>query len=202
MVEMRETAAILLRATKRSLVILDEIGRGTSTYDGLAIAWAVAEHLHDVIGCRALFATHYHQLVALGEDLPRACNQSVAVREWGEEIVFLHKIMDGGTDRSWGIHVARLAGVPRELLERARAILRDLEDDAADLGPRISAHRTSAQKAAGRKLSERIGPVQHGLFDRPESEVERALRALDPERLAPIEALLELKRLRDLVDRA
>jgi DNA mismatch repair protein MutS len=195
MVEMVEVANILNNASARSLVVLDEVGRGTSTFDGLALAWAIVEHLHETIGARTLFATHYHQLTELAERLPGVANMNVAVREWNDEIVFLHKIVEGGTDRSWGIHVARLAGVPRELLERARAILRDLEDDAADLGPRISAH-----KAPGTGRGARVGPVQHGLFDRPESQVERALRALDPDRLAPIEALLELKRLRELVD--
>jgi DNA mismatch repair protein MutS len=194
MVEMVEVANILNNASNRSLVVLDEVGRGTSTFDGLALAWAIVEHLHEKVGARTLFATHYHQLTELAERLPGVTNMNVAVREWNDEIVFLHKIVEGGTDRSYGIHVARLAGVPRELLERARDILRDLEEDAEDLGPRISAH-----KARGRKAAPVGGPVQLGLFTKADTKVESALRKLDPERLAPIDALLELKRLRDLL---
>ena len=194
MVEMVEVANILNNASSRSLVVLDEVGRGTSTFDGLALAWAIIEHLHERIGARTLFATHYHQLTELAERLSGVTNMNVAVREWNDEIVFLHKIVEGGTDRSYGIHVARLAGVPHELLERARGILRDLEEDAQDLGPRISAHKARAQQAPPPG-----GPVQLGLFSRPESKVEAALRELDPERLTPIEALVELKRLRDLM---
>jgi DNA mismatch repair protein MutS len=127
MVEMRETSQILQRATRRSLVILDEIGRGTSTYDGVSIAWAVAEYLHDVIGCKTLFATHYHELCALAAARPRVRNFSVAVRQWQDEIVFLHKLIPGGANRSYGIEVARLAGLPRSVLGRAREILAALE---------------------------------------------------------------------------
>jgi DNA mismatch repair protein MutS len=127
MVEMRETSQILQRATRRSLVILDEIGRGTSTYDGVSIAWAVAEYLHDVIGCKTLFATHYHELCALAAARPRVRNFSVAVRQWQDEIVFLHKLVPGGANRSYGIEVARLAGLPRSVLGRAREILAALE---------------------------------------------------------------------------
>ena len=112
MVEMTETARILNTATPRSLVILDEIGRGTSTYDGISLAWSVAEYLHDRIGCRTLFATHYHELTDLEKSLPGVKNLNVAVREWQDEVVFLHKIVAGAADKSYGIHVARLAGVP------------------------------------------------------------------------------------------
>ena len=113
MVEMTETANILNNATPRSLVILDEIGRGTSTFDGISLAWAITEHIHDAIGCRTLFATHYHELVELAKTKPRLRNANVAVRESEGEIVFLHQIVPGGADQSYGIHVARLAGVPR-----------------------------------------------------------------------------------------
>ena len=112
MVEMVETARILNTATPRSLVILDEIGRGTSTYDGLSLAWAITEHLHERIGCRTLFATHYHELTQLADSLPRVANLNVAVREWDDQVVFLHRIIQGGADKSYGIHVARLAGIP------------------------------------------------------------------------------------------
>ncbi len=127
MVEMSETALILNHATDRSLVILDEIGRGTATFDGLSIAWAVAEHLHDTIGCRTLFATHYHELTDLANTRPAVANYNVAVREWNEEIIFLHKILPGAADKSYGIQVARLAGLPKPVVERAKSILSHLE---------------------------------------------------------------------------
>ncbi len=131
MVEMNETAAILNNATEHSLVILDEIGRGTATFDGLAIAWSVAEHLHDVIRCRALFATHYHELTALARQRPAVQNYNVAVREWNDRIIFLRKIIAGAADKSYGIQVARLAGIPREIVDRAREILTHLEAGSA-----------------------------------------------------------------------
>ncbi len=127
MVEMSETALILNHATDRSLVILDEIGRGTATFDGLSIAWAVAEHLHDTIGCRTLFATHYHELTDLANTKQAVANYNVAVREWNEEIIFLHKILPGAADKSYGIQVARLAGLPKPVVERAKSILSHLE---------------------------------------------------------------------------
>ncbi|GAA5123536.1 DNA mismatch repair protein MutS [Luteolibacter yonseiensis] len=127
MVEMSETALILNHATDKSLVILDEIGRGTATFDGLSIAWAVAEHLHDQIGCRTLFATHYHELTDLSNTKAAVANYNVAVREWNEEIIFLHKILPGAADKSYGIQVARLAGLPKPVVERAKSILSHLE---------------------------------------------------------------------------
>ena len=127
MVEMVETAAILNQAGPRALVILDEIGRGTATYDGLSIAWAVLEHLHDVNRCRALFATHYHELTALAAKLPGLRNATVAVREWQGEVVFLHEVQEGAADRSYGVQVARLAGLPAAVVERARVVLEALE---------------------------------------------------------------------------
>ena len=128
MVEMTETANILNNATPRSLIVLDEIGRGTSTFDGLSLAWSIVEHLHNQIGAKTLFATHYHELTELSARLPRLQNFNVAVREWRDAIVFLRKIVPGGTDKSYGIQVARLAGVPREILERAKQILGNLEE--------------------------------------------------------------------------
>jgi DNA mismatch repair protein MutS len=132
MVEMTEAANILNNATPRSLVILDEIGRGTSTYDGVSLAWAITEHLHTQIGCRALFATHYHELAQLAQTLPQLRNHNVLVREWQDDIVFLHKIAPGSADKSYGIHVARLAGIPPEVLGRAREVLRQLETHHLD----------------------------------------------------------------------
>jgi DNA mismatch repair protein MutS len=185
MVEMVEIANILNNATRRSLVILDEVGRGTSTFDGLALAWSIAEHLHERTGCRTLFATHYHQLTDLSTRYKGVVNRNVAVREWGDEIVFLHKIVEGGTDRSYGIHVARLAGVPPAVIERARSILSDLEHDEEGLAQRILA---GAQPAA------RPAPVQLALFG-GKSAVEQELERLDLDRLSPLEALLKLKEL-------
>ncbi len=131
MVEMNETALIVNNATDRSLVILDEIGRGTSTFDGLSLAWSIAEHLHDKIGARALFATHYHELTALAKSRPAVQNYNVAVREWNDQVIFLRKIIAGAADKSYGIHVARLAGLPDEIIERAKVILAHLEANAA-----------------------------------------------------------------------
>ena len=128
MVEMTETANILNNATPRSLIVLDEIGRGTSTFDGLSLAWSIVEYLHNQVGAKTLFATHYHELTELAARLPRLQNFNVAVREWHDTIVFLRKIVAGGTDKSYGIQVARLAGVPREVLERAKQILGNLEE--------------------------------------------------------------------------
>jgi DNA mismatch repair protein MutS len=132
MVEMTEAANILNNATPRSLVILDEIGRGTSTYDGVSLAWAITEYLHTQTGCRALFATHYHELAQLAQTLPNLRNYNVLVREWQDDIVFLHKIAAGGADKSYGIHVARLAGIPSEVLSRAREVLGQLETHHLD----------------------------------------------------------------------
>jgi DNA mismatch repair protein MutS len=128
MVEMTETANILNNATARSLIVLDEIGRGTSTFDGLSLAWSIVEHLHNQVGAKTLFATHYHELTELAARLARLKNFNVAVREWNDQIVFLRKIVAGSTDKSYGIQVARLAGVPKPVLERAKQILVNLED--------------------------------------------------------------------------
>ncbi len=153
MVEMTETANILNNATDRSLVILDEVGRGTSTFDGLALAWAISEHLARTIGCRTLFATHYHELTELAGLLPATANHNVAVREWQDQVVFLHKIVPGGTDKSYGIHVARLAGLPRPVIERSRQVLQQLEAQHVDeqgnsrLGDLIAAREEAVAEA-------------------------------------------------------
>ena len=156
MVEMTETANILNNATDRSLVVLDEVGRGTSTFDGLSLAWSIVEHLHNQVGAKTLFATHYHELTELADRLPRLRNFNVAVREWNEQIVFLHKIVEGGADKSYGIHVARLAGVPKPVIERAKAILRNLED--TELSPDGEARYVSRQSVEREKLR-RIEPA-------------------------------------------
>ena len=146
MVEMNETANIVNNATERSLVILDEIGRGTSTFDGLSIAWSVAEFLHDKIKARTLFATHYHELTELAVERNGVINFNVAVREWNEQIIFLRKIIPGGADKSYGIQVARLAGLPREILDRAKDILAHLENPNGAVVHGKSKRKRSAQK--------------------------------------------------------
>ncbi|MCB9591382.1 MAG: DNA mismatch repair protein MutS [Sandaracinaceae bacterium] len=190
MVEMRETATILRDATRRSLVILDEIGRGTSTYDGLAIAWAVAEHLHRGIGCRAMFATHYHELCELAELEDGVVTYNVAAREYGDDVVFLHKLVEGATNRSYGVAVARLAGVSEIVLARAKAILADLESGAPLPGGRPASLR-------GRAQLELFAPAP---AQREPSAVERTLRELDVDRLRPLDALVTLARLKDMLD--
>ena len=161
MVEMTETANILNNATPRSLIVLDEIGRGTSTFDGLSLAWSIVEHLHNVVGAKTLFATHYHELTELALRLPRLRNFNVAVREWRDAIVFLRKIVDGGTDKSYGIQVARLAGVPKEVLERAKQILSNLEE--SELTPEGNVRQARRQQDR-EKLKQLAPPPQMDLF--------------------------------------
>jgi DNA mismatch repair protein MutS len=151
MVEMSETANILNNATTRSLVILDEIGRGTSTFDGLSLAWSIVEHLHNQVGAKTLFATHYHELTELAQRLPRLRNFNVAVREWNDQIVFLRKIVEGSTDKSYGIQVARLAGVPRAVVERAKQILRNLEE--SELTPEGNVRQARPEREKLKKLA-------------------------------------------------
>jgi DNA mismatch repair protein MutS len=161
MVEMTETANILNNATARGLVILDEIGRGTSTFDGLSLAWSIVEHLHNVVGAKTLFATHYHELTELAARLPRVGNFNVAVREWNEQIVFLRKIVEGATDKSYGIQVARLAGVPKAVIERAKEILSNLEE--SELTPEGKVRRPQRRPEL-EKLKKLGPPPQMDLF--------------------------------------
>ena len=189
MVEMQETAHILRHATPRSLVLLDEIGRGTATFDGLSIAWAVAEHLaRDASGPKTIFATHYHELVDLAADLPHVGNLHVSAREWHDSVVFLRKIEPGGSDRSFGIQVARLAGLPAAVVLRAQEILRNLESTEFDREgrPRI-AHSEKGAPAGARQLA---------LFTGQDEAVLEELRRADPDRLTPLDALALLAELR------
>jgi DNA mismatch repair protein MutS len=190
MVEMVETAHILRHATRRSLIVLDEIGRGTSTFDGLSIAWAVAEYIHDRIGARSLFATHYHQLADLALTKARVANHTVSVKEWKDQIIFLRRLVKGVSNRSYGIQVGKLAGLPAEVIQRAREVLANLEGQELDeLGrPRLS--RTSqASEPAGR------APAQLQLFGGGNrSALEEELRRLDLDGLTPLEALALLHR--------
>jgi DNA mismatch repair protein MutS len=193
MVEMQETAHILSGATARSLVVLDEIGRGTATFDGLSIAWAVAEHLAKNGRARpkTLFATHYHELTDLADAVPGVVNAHVEVREWKDEIVFLHKILPGRSDRSYGIHVARLAGLPPGVIARARDILGALEQDELTRGgrPALSGAPSSSQ--------------QLGLFQTPverDDTVRERLQELDLNRTTPLEALQILSELKKEIE--
>ncbi len=195
MVEMTETANILNNATPRSLVILDEIGRGTATFDGLSIAWAVVEQLHDEPRLRpkTLFATHYHELTDLARTKSRVDNAHFQAREWGEEILFLRRLVSGGASRSYGIQVARLAGLPAVVIERAREILNNLEGGEFDERgrPRLASHEGAPAAADADAASEHD---QLGLFSAPalaagEKHALEALRRVDPERTTPLEAL-------------
>jgi DNA mismatch repair protein MutS len=193
MVEMHETAAILHGATERSLVLLDEIGRGTATYDGVSIAWAVTEHLHETARAKTIFATHYHELTQLADLLPAVVNCHVAAKEVGEDIVFLHRVQAGGADRSYGIQVARLAGVPDRVVARAKEILRELEGTRAPgdggLG-RAGEHRPASAAA----------PQQLSLFRDAHAAVVQRLNRLDVEQLTPIRALNVLAELKQMVE--
>jgi DNA mismatch repair protein MutS len=192
MVEMVETAAILNQATERALVVLDEIGRGTSTFDGMSIAWAAVEHLHDVNRCRGLFATHYHELTVLAEKLARLFNVSMKVREWKGDVVFLHEVASGPADRSYGVAVARLAGLPPKAVKRAEAVLKMLEE-----------------RGQGRGAMSEL-PLFAAALDAPQNETEdtpchetvivNALNALDPDAMTPKDALNALYRLKSLLD--
>jgi DNA mismatch repair protein MutS len=189
MVEMAETSAILHTATARSLVLLDEIGRGTATWDGLSIAWAVSEHLHERVCCKTVFATHYHELTQLAEEFPSVRNLNVAVQEVGERILFLHRLMPGGADRSYGIEVGRLAGLPAAVIRRARELLRVLEGE--HLVPALggTAPRTGAAGGRGGGDGRGEASAQLGLFAAgPDPLVER-LRGIDVDSLTPRQAL-------------
>ena len=187
MVEMMEVASILKEATKNSLVILDEIGRGTSTYDGLSIAWAVAEFIADKekCGAKTLFATHYHELTELEEKLEGVKNYSIAVKEKGEDIIFLRKIVQGGTDESYGVHVAKLAGVPQNVTKRANEILRSLE------------RKSIMNKKQEVKESKKMVEGQFDMFNYKIAEVAHEIDKIDINTLTPIEALNTLMRIKE-----
>jgi DNA mismatch repair protein MutS len=189
MVEMTETANILNNATGRSLIILDEVGRGTSTFDGVALAWAATEYIAQRLKGRTLFATHYHELTELADVLDGVANFNVAVREWQDQVVFLHKIVPGGTDKSYGVHVARLAGIPREVVDRARHILADLEAAHVDASgrPRLAPPPAGPEDRT----------VQLSLFGGAEAAVADDIRRLDLDVLTPLEALNKLRELKE-----
>jgi DNA mismatch repair protein MutS len=184
MVEMSETAVILNQATDRSLVLLDEIGRGTSTLDGLSIALAVAENLHDRIQARTIFATHYHELIGFADERAGAMNMHVGVREWGDRIIFLRSLKDGGASRSYGVQCARLAGMPTDVVDRAKALLKYLEKERArNTGPQVSLFGSSP---------ETVDPTP------PSSALSEALSEIEPDAMSPRDALAALYRLKAL----
>lgn len=196
MVEMLEAANILNNATPRSLILLDEIGRGTSTFDGLSIAWAVTEYLHHQkkVAAKTLFATHYHELTELAMLYPRIKNFRVEVKEYDDHVVFLRKIEPGGMDNSYGIYVAQMAGLPELVVERAREVLKNLE--ANELTP------NQTTKLGRRRDSSRSNPSQLSLFEIPKpSAVEEELRKIDLNTLSPIDALLKLKDLKEMLNK-
>ena len=211
MVEMSETSAILHTATKKSLVLLDEIGRGTSTYDGVSIAWSVSEHLHDAIGCKTVFATHYHELTQLANELPGVRNFTVAVREVGDQVLFLHTLIPGGADRSYGIEVGRLAGLPAPVIARAKEVLALLEGEGAQMAARLTAEGFIAPKSATRrgprmKPSPSAPMTQLGFFgdaasapaaiDPAHAQLADAVSALEPDEMTPMQALTALAALK------
>ena len=185
MVEMVETAAILNQASARSLVIVDEIGRGTATFDGLSIAWAAIEHLHEENRCRTLFATHFHELTALAERLPRLSNATLKVTEWEGDVVFLHEVVPGAADRSYGLQVARLAGLPPAVVDRAKTILAELERSDRERPKRALVDDLPLFAATGK-------PAAPAKVD----SVRAALEAIDPDEMTPREAMEALYRLK------
>jgi len=189
MVEMTETANIINNATDKSLVVLDEVGRGTSTYDGLALAWAITEYIANKLKCRTLFATHYHELTELAELFANVKNCNVAVREWMDEVVFLHRILPGGTDKSYGIHVAKLAGVPKSILDRSKEILEELEAtfQKEATGEHLSKHKTKE-------------PDKDSLFVQKHKSVLDKLASTDINNLTPIEAINLLNQIRNEIN--
>jgi DNA mismatch repair protein MutS len=195
MVEMAETANVLHHATDRSLVILDEVGRGTGTFDGMSLARALAETLAEKVRCRTFFATHYHQLTQLAEELPSVVNLSVSVREWGDEILFLHRIVAGGTDRSYGLHVARLAGIPDDVVARAQQILAELER----LTPQVERGTQLARGGDATAAADSNGdPSSTKSVPRPDDRIAKELRRLDVERLTPLQAIQRLAELKQI----
>jgi DNA mismatch repair protein MutS len=194
MVEMVETATILAQSTERSLVIFDEIGRGTATFDGLSIAWAVVEHLHNTTRCRGLFATHYHELTVLNESLPSLSCHTMKVREWKDEVIFMHQIKEGTADRSYGIHVARLAGLPLPVIQRARVILKTLEDERHSPVAHLSAHSLPLFATAhSTEMSSKE------TLNSPESPALDLLRSSDLDALSARDALALLYKLKDIL---
>jgi len=204
MVEMNETANIMNNATDRSLIILDEIGRGTSTFDGISIAWAVAEHIHESLRSRTLFATHYHELTELALTLSRVKNYTVAIKEWNDQIIFLRRVVEGGADKSYGIQVARLAGLPQTVIQRAKEVLANLEKaEFNELGEPVAAHQE--KKPAGVRQEGGLGKTtetspQLGLYASEAGLLFKELQDMDLDAMTPLDAMNRLNELKKKVD--
>jgi DNA mismatch repair protein MutS len=208
MVEMNETANILNNATDRSLIILDEIGRGTSTFDGISIAWAVAEFIHEKLRARTLFATHYHELTDLALTMDRVKNYNVAIKEWNDQIIFLRKVIEGGADKSYGIQVARLAGLPKEVIARAREVLANLEKaEFNEVGEPTPASKSGRGDAGTRGRGETADAEtrgrgdaarerQLGLFAARDANLVREIAELDLNSITPLDAMNKLAELK------
>jgi DNA mismatch repair protein MutS len=197
LVEMHEAANIVNTATPRSLILLDEVGRGTSTFDGISIAWALTEYVHERVGARTLFATHYHELNELADLFSRIRNYKVDVREYGDKVVFLHKVTPGFADHSYGIQVAQMAGMPEEVTNKAKVILQSLEQ--FDLG--LEENDRSNGKRSGRaKGRMKTSEIQMGLFELKDDSLRDELRAIDINSITPMEAMQKLAELKNRVD--
>jgi DNA mismatch repair protein MutS len=190
-VEMHEAANIVNTATQHSLILLDEIGRGTSTFDGISIAWALTEYLHNHIGAKTLFATHYHELNELADVFPRIKNYKVDVREYSDKVVFLHKVLPGFADHSYGIQVAQMAGLPEEVTERAKLVLKNLESSELIIRDKGLTHGTG-------KAKEEM--LQMAMFEVKDDKLRTELRTLDIERMTPLEAMQTLAALKKKVE--
>jgi DNA mismatch repair protein MutS len=190
LVEMHEAATIVNTSTNRGLILLDEVGRGTSTFDGISIAWALTEYLHSRIGARTLFATHYHELNELADLFPRIKNYKVDVREYGDKVLFLHKVVPGFADHSYGIQVAQMAGLPEEVTDRAKKILKNLEESDLNV------------YSSGKQLKGRIPPpdIQMTLFEMKDERLREEIRKLDVEAMTPLEALQKLAEIKQRLD--
>jgi DNA mismatch repair protein MutS len=191
LVEMQEAANILNNATERSLILLDEVGRGTATFDGISIAWAIAEYLHQHIGAKTLFATHYHELTSLASTFPRVRNVQVEVREVGDTIVFTHRVVPGHSDHSFGIHVARMAGIPASVLTTANHVLAQLEGAQQQSRSSVDAPLATMSESA-------VG--QLGMFEVRDDVIRARIAALDTNNLTPLQALQELNELKGMLD--
>jgi DNA mismatch repair protein MutS len=191
LVEMHEAANIINTATERSLILLDEIGRGTSTFDGISIAWSLTEYLHERIGAKTLFATHYHELNELADIFPRIKNYKVDVREYGDKVIFLHKVTPGFADHSYGIQVAQMAGLPEEVTERAKQVLKNLETSELVV-------RTKEKKEVARE--KRSGDIQLTMFEIKDDKLRQELLALDIEHMTPLEAMQALAVLKKKIE--
>jgi DNA mismatch repair protein MutS len=207
MVEMNETANILNNATDRSLIILDEIGRGTSTFDGISIAWAVAEYIHTKLRARTLFATHYHELTELALTMDRVKNYTVAIKEWNDQIIFLRRVVEGGADKSYGIQVARLAGLPQAVIQRAKEVLANLEKaEFNELGEPVAAHKIGREEGrkVGRETAESDQNAsqepQLGLFASQAGLLFKEISDLDLDAMTPLDAMNKLHELKKKVN--